>query len=87
MSPPLTRGGKIVVRASQVPPMRIGQHDAGATCVMSDIHTLALRQADQARTDFAAIESELEVIQKQLGRLPTRRGVSEDRSRASSSRR
>jgi hypothetical protein len=32
-----------------------------------------LRQADQARTDFAAIESELEVIQKQLARLPTRR--------------
>jgi hypothetical protein len=32
-----------------------------------------LRQADQARTDFAAIESDLEVIQKQLSRLPTRR--------------
>ena len=32
-----------------------------------------MRQADQARTDFAAIESELEVIQKQLARLPTRR--------------
>jgi hypothetical protein len=30
-------------------------------------------QADQARTDFAAIESELEVVQKQLARLPTRR--------------
>jgi hypothetical protein len=28
---------------------------------------------DQTRTDFAAIESELEVIQKQLSRLPTRR--------------
>jgi hypothetical protein len=40
---------------------------------MSDIHTLALRQPDQARTDFAAIESDLEVIQKQLARLPTRR--------------
>jgi len=37
-------------------------------------HThLALRQPDQARTDFAAIESDLEVIQKQLARLPTRR--------------
>ena len=34
---------------------------------------IALRQADQARADFAAIESELEVIQKQLSRLPTRR--------------
>jgi hypothetical protein len=32
-----------------------------------------LPRADQARTDFAAIESELEVIQKQLARLPTRR--------------
>jgi hypothetical protein len=39
---------------------------------MSDTHTLALRQSDQARTDFALIESELEVIQKQLARLPTR---------------
>jgi hypothetical protein len=27
---------------------------------------------DQARTDFAAIESDLGVIQKQLSRLPTR---------------
>jgi hypothetical protein len=27
----------------------------------------------QARTDFAAVESELEVIQKQLARLSTRR--------------
>jgi hypothetical protein len=35
----------------------------------------ALRQADQARTDFAAIESELEVIQVQLARLPTHRGL------------
>jgi hypothetical protein len=31
------------------------------------------RQANQVRTDFAAIESDLEVIQKQLARLPTRR--------------
>jgi hypothetical protein len=30
-------------------------------------------QPNQARIDFAAIESELEVIQKQLARLPTRR--------------
>jgi hypothetical protein len=28
---------------------------------------------DQARTDFAAIESDLAVIQKQLPRLPARR--------------
>ena len=40
---------------------------------MSDIRTLTSRHADQARTDFAAIESDLEVIQKQLARLPTRR--------------
>jgi hypothetical protein len=40
--------------------------------VLADIHTLALRQADQAGTDCAAIESELEVIQKQLARLRTR---------------
>jgi hypothetical protein len=29
--------------------------------------------ADQTRTDFALIESDPEVIQKQLSRLPTRR--------------
>jgi len=34
-----------------------------------------LRQADQARTDFAIIESELEAIHKRLGQLPTRREV------------
>ena len=39
-----------------------------------------LRQADQARTDFAAIESELELIQKQLARLTTRRELG-DRAR------
>jgi hypothetical protein len=33
---------------------------------------VTLQQADQARTDFAAIESDLEVVQKQLSRLPTR---------------
>ena len=49
-------------------------------CIMSDLHSLTSRQADQAGTDFAAIESELEVIQKQLSRLPTP-GASEDRAR------
>jgi hypothetical protein len=34
---------------------------------------ISRRIADQARTDFAAIESDLEVTQKQLARLPTRR--------------
>jgi hypothetical protein len=31
-----------------------------------------LRQANQARTDFAAIESDLEFIMAQLARIPTR---------------
>jgi hypothetical protein len=34
-----------------------------------------LRQADQARSDFAIIESELEAIHKRLSQLPTRREV------------
>ena len=34
-----------------------------------------LRQADQARTDFAIIEDELEAIHKRLSQLPTRREV------------
>jgi hypothetical protein len=32
-----------------------------------------LRQADQARTDFAAIESDLLFIASQLARIPTRK--------------
>jgi hypothetical protein len=36
-----------------------------------------MRQADQARTDIAAIESELEVIQAQLARMPTRRELAQ----------
>jgi hypothetical protein len=50
---------------------------------MPDEHILALRQAfakrrladgeaDQARTDYAVLESELEVMQTQLARIPTR---------------
>jgi hypothetical protein len=31
-----------------------------------------LRQADQARTDFALIDSNLELIMRQLARVPTR---------------
>jgi hypothetical protein len=38
-------------------------------------HVLALRQADQARTDFAAVESDLEFIMAQLARVPTRRDL------------
>ena len=36
---------------------------------------LALRTADQARTDFAIIEDELEAIHKRLSHLPTRNEV------------
>ena len=39
---------------------------------MSDERILTLRQADQARTDFALIESNLEFIMGRLSRLPTR---------------
>ena len=34
---------------------------------------LTLRQADQARTDFALIESNLESLASQLARIPTRK--------------
>jgi hypothetical protein len=40
---------------------------------MSEIYTVPLRKPDQARIDLAAIESDLEVIQKQLARLLTHR--------------
>jgi hypothetical protein len=33
---------------------------------------LALRHADQVRTDFAIIETEIEAIQARLARVPTR---------------
>jgi hypothetical protein len=39
---------------------------------MPDEYALALRQADQARTDFAPIEDHLESIAGQLARVPTR---------------
>jgi hypothetical protein len=39
---------------------------------MSDERILTLRQADQARTDFALIDSNLELIIGQLAQLPTR---------------
>jgi hypothetical protein len=39
---------------------------------MSDERSLTLRQADQARTDFALLESNLEFIAGRLARLPTR---------------
>jgi hypothetical protein len=40
---------------------------------MPDEHTFSLRQADQARSDFAAIEDELDFIKGELARLPTRK--------------
>ena len=39
---------------------------------MSDQRQLTLQQVDQARTDFALIDSNLELIMGQLSRLPTR---------------
>jgi hypothetical protein len=39
---------------------------------MPDKNILTLRQADQARTDFALIESNLEFLAGQLARVPTR---------------
>jgi hypothetical protein len=35
-------------------------------------YPLTLRQADQARSDFAAIESDLHFVMSQLAQLPTR---------------
>jgi hypothetical protein len=39
---------------------------------MPDEDMLALREAGQARTDFAALESDLQFIMSQLARQPTR---------------
>ena len=39
---------------------------------MPDEYPLTLRQADQARTDFALIENNLEFLAGQLARVPTR---------------
>jgi hypothetical protein len=39
---------------------------------MSEEYPLTLRQADQARTDLALIESNLHFIAGQIARLPTR---------------
>jgi hypothetical protein len=40
---------------------------------MLDENILKLRQADQAKTDFAAIESDLQLMMGQLAQLPSRR--------------
>jgi hypothetical protein len=39
---------------------------------MPDERTLMLRHADQARTDFAIIDDELEAIRAGLPRIPTK---------------
>jgi len=39
-------------------------------------HPFAHRQIDQPRTDFAAIESKLDIIRNQLARPPARRDLS-----------
>ena len=39
---------------------------------MTDERTFTLHQVDQARTDFAIIEDELEAIYARLARVPTR---------------
>ena len=39
---------------------------------MADENILALQRADQSRTDFALIESNLEFLAGQLARVPTR---------------
>jgi hypothetical protein len=44
---------------------------------MRDEHTFALRQIDQVRSDFYAIENDLDVIMKQLARLPTRKELAQ----------
>jgi len=38
---------------------------------VSDKHPFTLRQADQARTDFAIIEGDLEFLMQRIARLPT----------------
>jgi hypothetical protein len=48
---------------------------------MPDEHMLALRQADQARTDFAALESDLQFIMGRLARMPTRGDLARSRAR------
>jgi hypothetical protein len=40
---------------------------------MPERYPLSLRQADQARTDFATIESDLQFLMAQFARIPTRK--------------
>jgi hypothetical protein len=43
---------------------------------MPSDYPLALRQADRARADFAAIEDDLDFVKAQLAMLPTRAWLS-----------
>jgi hypothetical protein len=40
---------------------------------MSERYPLTLRQADEARADFATIDSDLQFVMAQLARIPTRK--------------
>jgi hypothetical protein len=42
---------------------------------MPDEHYLTLYQADQARSDFAAIMADLDLAKAELARLPTRKDL------------
>jgi hypothetical protein len=42
---------------------------------MPDEHTFTLRQVDQARSGFAAIQDEPEFVRLQLAQLPTRKDL------------
>jgi hypothetical protein len=81
----LTIGREIANRSAQAPSAasggafwrRIPRFNHGATFIwhtahMPDESPLTLRHADQVRTDFAIIESDLEFIMTRLARLPTR---------------
>jgi hypothetical protein len=50
----------------------VGQLQPNAAMILPSESALALRQADQARTDFALLESNLEIVMGQLAKLPTR---------------
>ncbi len=49
------------------------EHPLSSPSAPRGAEALTLRQADQARTDFDAIESNLEFIMGQLARVPTRK--------------
>jgi hypothetical protein len=49
------------------------EHPLATPSAPRGAEALTLRQADQARTDFAAIESNLEFIMSQLAGVPSRK--------------